>query len=132
MNLEGLTQREDMLRFRAQRNEVLASNIANADTPGYKARDLAFSAALRDAEGAGPALSGSNRLHLDTGRAPERLTTQDALKYRVPMQPALDGNTVETDVEQAQFAENALMYRATLAFIDSQIRTIKFAIKGGD
>lgn len=131
MNLDALTQREHVLRFRAQRNEVLASNIANADTPGYKARDLAFSAALREAEGGALRLTGSSAMHLDNGAPANRLTT-DALKYRVPMQPALDGNTVETDVEQAAFAENALMYRATLAFLDSQIRTLKFAIKGGD
>ena len=132
MKLDALTQREDMLQFRAQRNQVLASNIANADTPGYKARDLAFSSALRDAEGGALQLAGNNRLHLDTSGEASRLTTSDALKYRVPMQPALDGNTVETDVEQAAFAENSLMYRASLAFLDSQIRTIKYAIKGGE
>tara|TARA_R110002049_G_scaffold54526_10_gene151749 strand:+ start:2433 stop:2831 length:399 start_codon:yes stop_codon:yes gene_type:complete len=132
MKLDALTQREDMLQFRAQRNQVLASNIANADTPGYKARDLAFSSALQNAQGGALPLAGSNRLHLDTSAADSRLTTSDALKYRVPMQPALDGNTVETDVEQAAFAENALMYRASLAFLDSQIRTIKYAIKGGE
>lgn len=52
--------------------------------------------------------------------------------YRVPMQPTLDGNTVETDVEQAAFAENALKYRASLAFLDGKIRSLRFAIKGGD
>lgn len=131
MNLDAITQRENVLRFRAQRNEVLASNIANADTPGFKARDISFDTALREAGGALP-LAGSNRKHLDTGTDMHRMTTGEALKYRVPMQPALDGNTVEADVEQAAFAENALMYRASLEFLDSQIRTIKFAIKGGD
>ncbi|HNP34449.1 MAG TPA: flagellar basal body rod protein FlgB [Woeseiaceae bacterium] len=132
MKFDALTQREHMLQFRAQRNEVLASNIANADTPGYKARDITFSSALRAFGGDDLKLAGSSDMHLDTQSGPNPMSTRDALKYRIPMQPALDGNTVETDVEQAAFAENALMYRASLAFIDSQIRTIKFAIKGGD
>ena len=52
--------------------------------------------------------------------------------YRVPMQPTLDGNTVETDVEQAAFAENAVRYRASLSFLDGQIKSLRYAIKGGD
>ena len=64
------------------------------------------------------------------GNGPSDLTTR--MQYRIPHQPTLDGNTVETDVEQAKFAENALHYRASLAFLDGQIRTIKFALRGGD
>jgi flagellar basal-body rod protein FlgB len=129
MEIKSIALHEQALKFRAQRNEVLSSNIANADTPNYKARDLEFSAALKGARGDMLNLKTSNSLHknslgvtADSGRA----------MYRVPTQPTLDGNTVESDVEQAAFAENALQYRASLAFLDGSIRSIKFAIKGGD
>lgn len=129
MELNTLTQYEQALRFRAQRNEVLSSNIANADTPNYKARDLDFGSALKNARTEQLDMTRTSDLHKrswstnpDSGR----------LMYRLPMQPTLDGNTVETDVEQAAFAENALQYRASLAFLDGHIRTIRYALKGGD
>ena len=131
MELNVLSQHETALKFRAQRNQVLSANIANADTPGYKARDLDFDAALKHASGKNVRLVGTSDRHIGTGNAPAPMTSEQ-LKYRVPMQPTLDGNTVETDVEQAAFAENALMYRASLAFLDGQIRTLRYALKGGD
>ncbi len=120
---------EQALKLRAMRNEVLSSNIANADTPGYKARDIDFSDALNAARG--------GKLRLDTTSSAHRQSFSTAglgadLKYRVPMQPSLDGNTVETDVEQAAFAENAIQYRASLRFLDGSIKSLKFAIKGGE
>ena len=120
---------EQALRLRALRNEVLSSNIANADTPNYKARDFDFAAALRGAQAASPGITRSSSMHaasLSTSR------TDANVQYRIPTQSSLDGNTVETDVEQAAFAENAQQYRATLAFLDGKIRSLKFAIKGSE
>lgn len=103
------------LQVRAQRMNVLASNIANASTPGFKARDLDFSQALDAAEGApggiGPDFGG-------------------ALKYRNPLNPALDGNTVELSTEQTAFAENAVAYQTTLAFLNGRIGQLTRALRG--
>lgn len=115
--------------MRAQRNQVLSSNIANADTPNYKARDVDFGSLLQDTKFSPLSLARTNNMH-ESGFMTTR--TGADVKYRIPTQPSLDGNTVETDVEQAAFAENAVQYRATLAFLDGQIRTIRYALKGGD
>jgi flagellar basal-body rod protein FlgB len=129
MEFKAMAQHEQALRFRAQRNEVLSSNIANADTPNYKARDLDFAAALRSASGGGLNVQKTSALHLQPAQSAVR---GGATMYRIPSQPTLDGNTVESDVEQAAFAENAVQYRASLAFLDGQIRTLRYALKGGD
>lgn len=129
MDIPGFAPFEQALALRALRNEVLSSNIANADTPNYKARDVDFGAALREARHAGLVMQKTNAMHRDLGDAE---SARAAVKYRVPTQPTLDGNTVETDVEQAAFAENALMYRASLQFLNGQIRTLRYAIKGSD
>ena len=102
------------LALRSQRLSLLASNIANAATPGYKARDIDFGRALDLAQkGYG------------TGRA-----AQASVAYRVPVTPSLDGNTVELSTEQTLFAENAVQYRATLAFLVGRINTVRRALKG--
>jgi len=101
------------LAVRSQRMGLLASNIANASTPGYKAKDIDFAAALRDAEGGG----------IDAGI---RANT----KYRVPLQMSIDGNTVELSTEQTAFAENAVAYQTTLSFLNGRISTITRALKG--
>ena len=129
MEINALTSHEQALKFRALRNQVLSSNIANADTPNYKARDLDFGSALSAARQGTLDLARTRELHANAWGTAKH---GGKLMYRVPMQPSLDGNTVETDVEQAAFAENALQYRASLAFLDGQIRTLRFAIKGGD
>jgi flagellar basal-body rod protein FlgB len=98
------------LQLRGQRMSMLASNIANAATPNYKARDIDFVKALSLAE-AGKAADG-------------------AIAYRVPLQPSLDGNTVEMATEQTAFAENALAYRSSLAFLQGRIGTLSRALKG--
>lgn len=98
------------LQLRSQRLGMLASNIANAATPGYKARDLDFRAALQDAT-AGRGIEGD-------------------ISYRVPLQPSLDGNTVELATEQTQFAENAIAYRTTLSFLNGRVATLQRALKG--
>ena len=129
MEIPALAQHEQILKFRAHRNEVLSSNIANADTPNYKARDLDFAAALKGVRHESISLAKTSDLHKQAWG-----TSKDGAKtlYRVPSQPTLDGNTVAMDVEQAAFAENALQYRASLAFLDGTIRTLRYAIKGGD
>lgn len=129
MEFNAVTLHEQALKFRAQRNEVLASNIANADTPNYKARDLDFGAALKNARTDSISMKTTSDLHRQAWSANRN---GGDLMYRMPSQPTLDGNTVESDVEQAAFAENAVQYRASLAFLDGYIRTMRFAIKGGD
>jgi flagellar basal-body rod protein FlgB len=103
------------LQVRAQRMNVLASNIANASTPGFKARDLDFNQALNTAEHSGLNPAG------DFG---------GALKYRNPLNPSLDGNTVELSTEQTAFAENAVAYQTTLAFLNGRIGQLTRALRG--
>ena len=102
------------LALRSQRLATLASNIANASTPNYKARDIDFGRALD------LATSGS-----DAGDAAAAAT-----EYRVPTQSSLDGNTVELSTEQTAFAENAVQYRTTLSFLQDRLGTVMQAIKG--
>lgn len=132
MELNALSHHEQALRFRSLRNEVLASNIANADTPGYKARDIEFSSVLKSAQGEGMRMRATSELHQGASSQSYSSNWIADAKYRVPTQPSLDGNTVQSDVEQAQFAENALMYRASLSFMDGYIKTLKYALRGGD
>ncbi len=129
MEISSFAVHEQALRLRAQRNEVLSSNIANADTPNYKARDVDFADALKNASTGQLSMKKTRELHQEAWG-----TTRDGgrMMYRLPMQPSLDGNTVEADVEQAAFAENAIQYRATLAFLDGKIRTLRLAIKGSE
>ncbi|MEO0998162.1 MAG: flagellar basal body rod protein FlgB [Pseudomonadota bacterium] len=121
---------EHALRLSARRNEVLATNIANADTPNYLARDIDFAQSLRSALGAG-----GPEVRLRTtaaGHVGNDASGADAVErlYRVPTQPSLDGNTVETDVEQAEFAENVIQYRAGLMFVNGRIRSMRLALTG--
>jgi flagellar basal-body rod protein FlgB len=104
------------LTLRAQRMAMLASNIANAATPGFKARDIDFTKAL-DA-----ATSGNKSTAADAAAS--------AVQYRVPVQTSLDGNTVELATEQTQFAENAVAYKTTLAFLQGRVDTVMQALKG--
>ena len=113
-----------------RRTQVLAANIANADTPNYKARDVDFRAALGNATGRGPVrLHTTHSGHLSHAGG-SRATGDADLKYRIPHQPALDGNSVEADVEQAAFAENALHYQASLMFISGRLRGLRATISG--
>ncbi len=129
MEINAFSQDEQILKFRALRNQVLSSNIANADTPNYKARDLSFGDALNSARHESLGMTQTSALHKQAwGQSTDHAKTM----YRMPHQPTLDGNTVEMDVEQAEFAENALQYRASLAFLDGKIRTLRYALKGGD
>lgn len=125
-----LRERLAALDLRAQRMEVLSSNIANADTPHYKARDFDFAKALRSAiAGTQPkvAMTRTDASHL-RGHGPSALPV--ALQYRVPAQPSIDGNTVEMDRELGQFSDNALRYQASLSFVNQGIATLRTAITG--
>lgn len=118
------------LPLRSQRTEVLAANIANADTPGYRARDIDFKAALAAASGSqSPNQLKTTQAH-HIGAAQVNGTPAGELKYRTPLAPALDGNTVDTQLEQAAFAENSVRYQATLQFLSSKFRGLMTAITG--
>jgi len=115
-----------------QRMDVLASNLANADTPRYLAKDIDFDRALAaqtavaDADADAERLQTSNPLHLASageGGAPEQV-------WRTPLQPSADGNTVDAQVEQAQFADAAVRYQASLNFLDGRVRALLTAITG--
>jgi flagellar basal-body rod protein FlgB len=119
----------EALALRSERQRLIASNIANADTPGYVARDIDFSQALRAATGTmNPAsvMAGSQAGHLGAGAA----TTEAKLLYAMPSQTNLDRNTVDMDRERANFTDNSVKYEATLRFITSNVRTMLSAITG--
>jgi len=114
-----------------RRAEVLSTNLANADTPNYQARDIDFRAALGAAGVDGNTPPSLPLASTSAGHIANASTTgPDALKYRVPMQPSLDGNTVDAETEQAAFAENSVRYQASLTFINAQIRQLRTAITG--
>ncbi len=123
---------EVALRLREQRQQVLASNIANADTPNYKARDFNFSQAMQHAlapSGANAAeLSTTNPAHLSAGSG--AVVGGVPLQYRAIRQGSVDGNTVDMDVERNQFTDNALRYEASLTMISGQIKNLLAAIQG--
>jgi flagellar basal-body rod protein FlgB len=110
-----------------RRMEVLASNLANADTPNYKARDIDFRRALADSATPRVPLAASEPGHIGEPQADARLAR---LMYRIPMQPSTDGNTVDADIAKSAFAQNTVHYRASLAFINNRIRELKLAIRG--
>lgn len=122
---------EQALQVRTQRGEILANNLANADTPNFKARDIDFRKAMTQAEEgiaqSKPDMVRTNSRHIE-GFA--EATTESFLKYRMPTQPSLDGNTVETHVEKSKFMENAMQHQATLEFINSKISGIRGALRG--
>ena len=117
------------LDLRAYRQEILASNIANADTPNYKARDIDFKGALEGALAArgegilGMAKTSPRHLGSETGQV-----SGAGVKYRTEFQPNVDGNTVNMDVERAAFAENALQMEAMLAFIRGDLSALQSAM----
>ena len=136
--LNRLTQTLDFntqaLTLRAERQRLIASNIANADTPGYVARDMDFAAALRQATGVGSTAAPlpshtphAGHLPLDAGHAAGAGST--ALRYAATAQTNLDRNSVDMDRERASFAENAVKYEATLRFINGSIRSLQDAMK---
>ena len=123
------------LTLRSERQRLLASNIANADTPGYVARDMDFAAALRQATGTGQpgAAGGAGTLNISQAghiAAATGARAEPNLLYANPSQTNLDRNSVDMDRERAAFADNSVKYEATLRFINGNVRTMLDAIKG--
>ncbi|MGR3993070.1 flagellar basal body rod protein FlgB [Pseudomonas sp. 1121_17] len=122
---------EKALGFRAQRAEVLANNITNADTPNYKARDMDFSSVLAaesDKQQNGRfALDRTNTRHID---AQGLAMGDEALKYRTPTQPSVDQNTVDAQVEQANYTENAIGFQASFTLLNSKFKGLVSALRG--
>lgn len=114
----------DALSLREQRGAILASNIANAATPGFKARDMDFHAIMATRTGSGP-MASTNARHFPTGTP-----TATQLGYRQPVNVSLDGNTVELAVEQMEFAENSLRYQTSLTLLNRRISSAMNAMKG--
>jgi flagellar basal-body rod protein FlgB len=116
-----------MLSLRGYRQQILASNIANADTPGYKAMDIDFSKALSSAT-ASLEMQRTDAGHLQPGGSSPIAGVKPM--YRAAVQPSIDGNTVDADVEQAKFSENALQYMSTLQFMNGKIQSTLLALRG--
>ncbi|KAB2319189.1 flagellar basal body rod protein FlgB [Betaproteobacteria bacterium SCN1] len=129
---EMLNFHAQALRLRDQRQQVLASNIANADTPNYKARDFDFKSALTSALGGQQAPGGTTLATTAPGhlKGSAELSTQSFLQYRQPAQGNVDGNTVDVDAERAAFAENAVQYEFNLTRVSSQIKSMLAVIQG--
>lgn len=128
---KALGSYESAMLLRSERSAVLANNIANADTPGYQARDMNFQDVLKARMGQ----ASGNSLPLatpDTGHA-QNLIQPDAingLQYRTPSQPSIDGNTVDLQVERAEFARNTLEYQAAFTLLNGRINGLRAAIRG--
>jgi flagellar basal-body rod protein FlgB len=123
----------DALKVYAQRAEVLAANLANADTPGYLARDIDFRAALAAAgsQSAGPQLVTTGPADpAAAGSGGANVSTEQFLKYRVPLAPSLDGNTVDSQMEESQFAQNTVRFQAALTFLQNRFSELTTAIVG--
>jgi flagellar basal-body rod protein FlgB len=133
LNLDAyLGVQQDALKVQSKRMEVLAKNLANVDTPNYKAQDIDFKTALAQAGSPGASLSLTTTTANQIGN---NATTGDvensaALKYRVPLAPSLDGNTVDAQLEQAAFADNTVRYQATLTFLSGSLKDLVTAITG--
>ena len=113
------------LQLRGRRNNILASNIANAATPNYKARDISFEDEIKKFDKNGPILTThDNHFVQNSGKSIQETS------YREPLITSLDGNTVELAVEQMQFAENSMRYTTTVNFLNGKINKIISAIKG--
>jgi flagellar basal-body rod protein FlgB len=119
---------EHALQARVKRAEVLANNLANADTPGYKARDIDFQTMMQKAQNS---MSGFNMSTTDNGHMDTSSPGADGeLLYRIPNQPSIDGNTVEAQSEQSRFMRNAMDYQASFEFLSSKFAGLKKALKG--
>jgi flagellar basal-body rod protein FlgB len=124
---------DDSLMLRSRRSEILASNLANADTPGYKAKDIDFKSAMADAMGTRSEfkkdalkMATTNAKHMRTGQS----TFSADVMYRNPYQASLDGNTVDTSVEKTEFAKNSIYYNASLRFLTGKFQSLTKAMKG--
>ena len=122
---EHISFQASALSLRSARNNMLASNIANAATPGYKARDMDFDREMS-------ARIGDSHVRMSAPRHVNNLTGvgADRVQYRQPLNPSLDGNTVEMSVEQMEFSENSVRYMSTLEFLNKRVAGLMSAIRG--
>lgn len=129
---QALGIHEQALNFRAKRAEVLANNIANADTPNYKARDVDFSSVLasqaQKTSGTAFALERTNTQHIAADGFDE--SADGTLKYRVPSQPSLDQNTVDAQIENSNYAQNAVDFQASFTLLNNRFKGLLTAIRG--
>lgn len=117
----------DALQLRATRSSVLANNLANSDTPGFKARDMDFKAVLNGQMESEKSMA---VVRTQKGHLAGNQHIDSELLYRNPMQPSIDGNTVDSQIEQALFARNAMNYNASFEFLNGRFTGIKSAIRG--
>ena len=122
---KNINMLSNSLSLRAKRNEILASNIANAATTNYKARDIDFDTEIKKYQKNGP-IQVTHGEHLSV----KRPVAPGKVLFRENVNPSLDGNTVELAIEQLQFAENSMRYQSTLSFLSGKINTLMSAIKG--
>ena len=115
------------LILRSQRAELLAANMANADTPNFKARDFDFHSVLNQSKQQFSSLATTDSRHLNIGNSQ---LNNARFQYRNPSQPSLDGNTVDEDIERSEFMQNAVMYQASLRFLNGKISGLLTAIRG--
>lgn len=121
---------EKALGFRAERASVLANNMANADTPNYKARDLDFASVLEAQQGGGSPAVSVARTHSGHLQAESLVDQAAGLRYRLPQQPSIDGNTVETQAEQARYTQNAIDFQASFTFLNGKFKGLMTALRG--
>ncbi|HET8808204.1 MAG TPA: flagellar basal body rod protein FlgB [Methylophaga sp.] len=118
----------DALRVRTQRAEMLATNLANVDTPNYKAKDIDFREALKAAtDNQSGNLNATHQKHFQIGA---NSPANPLVQYRTTVQDSLDGNTVDEQIEQAQFMQNAVQYQATLEFLGGKFQSLTKALRG--
>jgi flagellar basal-body rod protein FlgB len=115
------------LQVRSKRSEILASNMANADTPGYKARDIDFQQVLQQLNQDSVRLLTTHQAHIQSDA---NLLQAEQLLYRTPMQASLDGNTVDTEQEHVAFSANAMEYQVSLRFLNDKINGLRKALRG--
>ena len=115
----------DAMLLRGKRAEILANNLANSDTPGFKARDINFQAMLAKETQTGMAMSSTNSAHISSSSS-----QSNSLLFRNPSQPSIDGNTVDTQLEQTLFSRNAMDYNTSFEFVNGSFKGLKSAIRG--
>ncbi len=127
---EDLGFHETALRLRAQRQQVLASNIANADTPNYKARDLDFKAVLQQQVENSKGTFHANLTNERHIAAEGASLFDESLKYRIPFQPSIDQNTVDLQQEQSSYTENSVQFQASFTLLNSKFKGLVSALRG--
>jgi len=120
---------DKFLQFRSDRSAVLANNIANADTPNFKSRDITFDAMLRESVRTSMKMRSTSDRHFENTMVSSR--ESDDLSYRIASQPSLDGNTVDMQREQAEFAQNSLQFDSSFMFLNRKVNSMKKALTGG-